>query len=304
MNFSVSDPFYSPDITYSYDKVSCVRTMYYAHVTFCYLMFLSGLAAFVTRVKYFRLKRWHVWCGRCYILSIVWATASSLVIHNTGLPPATLISFIFVLGGVSIGWIAILIHRSNVQALAMVNAQNDIKVNGLNGDLKDLVSRKMEDLLEKRTFLQRVFSLKTLHVAVMFTSWINIAGRIFASDQSVDFTCYTYPVYKPLNTSQFQGANKNLTLVPTADPNYARLPWSKGLIVWGLQLSLVPFFGTVLIVAICQYFFVRCSRNRNTKKASNATATGAAEACVGNDMNIFMSMKMKLEPGKTKKIEH
>ena len=31
-------------------------------------------------------KRLHPWCGRIYILSMLWSTATSLLIHNTGLP--------------------------------------------------------------------------------------------------------------------------------------------------------------------------------------------------------------------------
>jgi len=72
--------------------------MYFVHVVFCYLIFISGILAMVTRLVP-AFKWTHAWFGRAYIISMLWATASSLVIHNTGLPASTLISFIWALGG-------------------------------------------------------------------------------------------------------------------------------------------------------------------------------------------------------------
>ncbi len=48
----------------------------------------------------------------------------------------------------------------------------------------------------------------------------NKLGRVFRSDQTGDFSCYTYPVYKPIDTKLFRGANAPLTFVPTHSPNY------------------------------------------------------------------------------------
>eukprot|EP00878_Enallax_costatus_P035426 GHUV01039495.1.p1 GENE.GHUV01039495.1~~GHUV01039495.1.p1 ORF type:complete len:117 (-),score=2.87 GHUV01039495.1:330-680(-) len=96
---------HNPYLTYHYDKVSCMRGAYFAHATFAYLVFLTGIAAFVTRLV--PAVSWtHAWFGRAYILSMLWATATSMVIHNSGLPPATLISFVWSLGGLTVSWVS------------------------------------------------------------------------------------------------------------------------------------------------------------------------------------------------------
>jgi len=37
------DTFTNPDFTYHFDKISCMKGAYFAHVVFCYLVFLSGI---------------------------------------------------------------------------------------------------------------------------------------------------------------------------------------------------------------------------------------------------------------------
>ncbi len=70
----------------------------------------------------------------------------------------------------------------------------------------------------QRTALQRVFSFKGLHGMLMFTSWLNVAGRMFATPRR-EFTCHTHPFYKMahLNSS---------AQVPLEDAAYDRLPWA------------------------------------------------------------------------------
>jgi hypothetical protein len=92
-----------------------------------------------------------------------------------------------------------------------------------------------------------------------FTSWINIVGRVFASDQGGDFSCHTYPVYKPIDSKVFKGANAPLTFVPTHDPKFSRLPWAKtGLTGWAIALSIGPLLGSAVIALVysiaLQYF--------------------------------------------------
>ena len=58
------------------------------------------------------------------------------------------------------------------------------------------MNKIQENILKDRNLPQRIFSLKAFHGIFMFMSWINITGRIFASNQSGDFECYTYPIYK------------------------------------------------------------------------------------------------------------
>jgi len=102
----------------------------------------------------------------------------------------------------------------------------------------------------------------------MTISWINIAGRIFASPElSVKYQCYTYPVYKPINSTAFDGAGEPITLVPATDPNYSRLPWAKtGLLGWALALLLGPLVGAAAIGATWSLVAGR----RASKRAANA----------------------------------
>ena len=46
-----------------------------------------------------------------YLAAMLYATASSLLIHNTGLPLAVLVSFCFCIGGLTIAWCLILCHK-------------------------------------------------------------------------------------------------------------------------------------------------------------------------------------------------
>jgi len=265
-----TDPFVNwsmnnPDYTVSWSKIECWRPMYFVHMVFAYLVMLSGLGAMISRV-HSSLKPLHVWCGRIYIISMLWCTATSLLIHNTGLPPAVLISFIWCLGGLTIGWGVIILHRHHLDTAASVALTKKIfdeKANlketgsvyevsdGKSPDILKLLNNEKAAVAAKKTLVQRVFSWKALHGAVMFMSWMNIAGRIFASNQSGDFTCYTQPYYKPgvsgpniwTDTEIDAHLNMNNSIpvpVPITNPNFANLPWSMGLTNWGLLLSVVP----------------------------------------------------------------
>lgn len=72
------------------------------HLFCAYLVFASGAACLVTRAVR-PLAPAHKWCGRVYIVAMLWATGTSLLIHNTGLPIAVLWSFLWALGGLTIG---------------------------------------------------------------------------------------------------------------------------------------------------------------------------------------------------------
>ena len=241
--------------TYHYSKYSCSTVFYFVHLTFAYLVFLFGIFCFITRLHP-KIKFMHVWCGRIYILSMLYATATSLLIHNTGLPLAILISFCYVLLGLTIGWILIKFHQIKMNKLAMRNLVNKLILNkstklNLEKEMKD----QLNEISSKKTFKERLFSYKSFHALFMFLSWFNIAGRIFASDQSGDFTCYTYPVYKPLNSTYgppngLNLENKSLQLVPEIDPNYDRLPWANNELGWSMYLLFGPllFFSIIGII--------------------------------------------------------
>ena len=85
--------------------------MYFAHVVLAYLCFFAGIGCFITRLWPGKCE-WHLhaWFGFMYIVFILWTTGTAMIIHNTGLPPAVLISFIWVLGGLTVGWALIRLH--------------------------------------------------------------------------------------------------------------------------------------------------------------------------------------------------
>lgn len=277
LNETMFDSRFDPTFTYHDDKYSCLRGAYFAHITFAYLVAITGFACFLTRV-FARLHFLHAWLGRLYITFMLWCTGTSLLVHNTGLPTAVLVSFVWVLGGLSVGWLAINVHQARMSAAAASAAQERIKEAGgavPGGDLGALLGAEKGRISRSKAFVQRFFSLKAFHGAAMFVSWINIAGRIFASNQTGDFTCYTYPVYKQIDTKHFLGAGKPITYVPIHDPKYSRLPWAKmGPAGWGAALLFGPLAGALLVGAIYSYVSAR--------KASNASAPGG-EAANGAD---------------------
>ncbi|KAF8067327.1 hypothetical protein HT031_002375 [Scenedesmus sp. PABB004] len=278
------DTLLDPTATWSLDKVSCMRGAYFAHVTFCYLVFLSGIAAFVSRVVP-AARPLHAWFGRGYIVSMLWATATSLLIHNTGLPPSTLVSFIWVLGGLCVGWLLALLHgqRATRAALAAVGA--DVSAGGLppgGPGLAQRVAAEKARAAGAKTAAQRFFSLKAAHGIIMFVSWINVAGRIFASNQSGDFTCHTIPVFKPLDTPDTPpgGDPATLVVVPPHDPNYARQPWARlGTAGWGATMLLGPAAGAAAVGLAYSVLAARRSA-RGAGGARTAPSGGAAAVAV------------------------
>lgn len=239
--------------TYHYSKYSCSTDFYFIHVVFCYIIFLSGLGAFITRL-HSKMKPAHQWFGRVYILSMLYATASSLLIHNTGLPLAVLYSFAICIGGLTVAWILILLHKSWLNNLALKTLYEKLisyrRVDN-SKNLAGLIKDETMQILDKRTTYQRIFSYKAFHGALMFMSWINITGRIFASDQSGDFQCYTYPIYKVGNDTM--GLNQSIIefdIVPEIDPNYDRLPWAHIESWWAVIFSVGVFAVALIFGAI------------------------------------------------------
>ena len=226
----LNNTLYNLDITYHNSKYSCIKDFYFIHVVFCYIVFLTGIACFITRL-HSRLTIAHQYLGKFYILSMLYATASSLLIHNSGLPEAVLISFIYVICGLTLAWILILIHKVQfTKKLNSLTKKND--------------PNPINTIDKSKNCCKRTFSLKSFHGVLMFLSWFNIAGRIFASDQSGDFTCYTYPVYKPIASNTHLPSNITNTLIPLPafDKRYSRLPWANQELLW----SMITLFGPIL----------------------------------------------------------
>lgn len=272
--------------TYQLDKISCVRDVWFAHVTFAYLIVLSGVGCLVTRCvdKY---KWMHVYFGRLYIIFMLWCMVTSLLVHNSGLPIAVLISFLWVIGGLTLGWIIIKLHQlqmeKRVAELMNKKLERLLAANGPNEEIQSyepklfetLVGESRAEVIKNRSFCQRILSYKAMHGALMFMSFINIFGRIFGSNQSGDFTCHTYPYYKQIDTPKFKGFNQSLTPVQLHDPNYEKLPWAHGLHWWALELSIGP-----LLLAFVVGSYVAWKGSEHTRKPANNQHARKDVACI------------------------
>ena len=227
------------DYTFSYSKYSCIKEFYLIHVFLSYMSFIFGILAILTRILF---KNYHSIFGRSYMLSILWNTASSLLIHNNGLPLVVLFSFLWVLGCMTIGYILIVIykHKTFHNFLHMIDIfiQNKDRILIYN-HIEKIYENKRKYLVEKRN----LFVIKGFHGTLMFVSWFNISGRIFFSEVNKDFKCYTYPIYK-----------ENGNIVPMNDPNYNNLIWANNEIIWGINLYVIPFFIGMLMIS-CLHFF-------------------------------------------------
>ena len=116
------------------------------------------------------------------------------------------------------------------------------------------IQEETDTILKRRTLKQRLFSYKMFHGVFMFMSWVNITGRIFASDQSGDFQCYTYPIYKVGNDTM--GPNQTIIefdIVPEIDPNYDRLPWAHIESWWAVIFSVGVFAVALIFIGISTY---------------------------------------------------
>jgi len=262
---SSSSSVYNPNITVSYDKISCMREFFFLHLAMNYIIFISGIVCFITRLLPNKYKFIHAWSGRIYVISMLWTTTSSLLINNTGLPLSTLILFGNVNIALALGWIIIVIYkeRMNSQALDKVNKGITEGTATLGSkSLEQMVNEAKGDIVTSRSFKERLLSLKSLHGILFFSSWYSIAGRIFASNQSGDYTCHTYPVWKPINTPEFEGKDKDWTLVPEANPDYAELPWANGETAWSFMMLGLSYVAAILVGAGFCWFFAR----RDSKK--------------------------------------
>ena len=261
---------FDPRVTYSFDKYSCMVEFYFIHIVFNYFIFLSGIACLVTRI-WTRFIALHKWFGRIYILSMLWSTTTSLLINNTGLPLATLISFGAVMGGLTLGWIAILIYKIGVDKKVMEETQKRLTTKSKTNDtddeinLQQLMDESKTHVLRSMTWKERFISFKTVHGIMFFISWFQITGRIFASDQSGNFDCYTYPVYKPIPTTEGDFSD-TITFVPTHDPNWDELPWAKnGPVAWCMSLIFGSMIFALFVGAVWTYFDVRYVQKQQEK---------------------------------------
>ena len=114
-------------ITRSNSKVSCLTWMYPIHIIFAYLVVIAGILALLSRVIH-PMKRYHYIFGQAFLIFMYWAMGSSLLIYNTGLPVAIIYFFLVMLISLTVGWIAIKIHkkRKNLQTNRSSNFKSKI----------------------------------------------------------------------------------------------------------------------------------------------------------------------------------
>ena len=108
-------------------------------------------------------------------------------------------------------------------------------------------------------------------------SWFQITGRMFASDQSGDFTCYTYPVYKPIDTPQAGDNTDVLKLVPTHDPYWDRLPWSNSPLGFSMMTILGSLGFAIVAGAIWTYFDFRKDSKELREEVEDQSIPSAEE---------------------------
>ncbi|TPX54217.1 hypothetical protein CcCBS67573_g09604, partial [Chytriomyces confervae] len=221
-----ADSFTTLEHTFVLDSLSCWRAIYPSHIAFAYITGISGIICMITRL-HARLYFLHSWFGKVYIIAMLWATGTSLVIHTKGLPTGVIYSFIWVLVGLTLGWFAITLHMKRVFKGGKWYTGRNRFLNACS----------------------EMCTLKAFHGCIMFVSWINIAGRIFVTPLTNDFECSTYPAYKNVKSKIFDYKNgSGIQLVPTHDPNYGRAPWANGEQRWAAIMSIGPYVGAFLTI--------------------------------------------------------
>jgi len=143
------------------------------------------------------LSKYHSLFGRLYIIGILWCMASSLLIHNFGLAISIIVSFMYLLIGITVGLICIWFHSQNINEELNLTMQESLTKNPEKGtNLFKLKGEAMEKMLENKTFLNTFYSLKSLHGLLLTFSWYTMLGRLFVTDPSKFRGCVTYPAYK------------------------------------------------------------------------------------------------------------
>ncbi|KAJ3335305.1 hypothetical protein HDU93_005899 [Gonapodya sp. JEL0774] len=224
-------------------------------------------------------------------MHMLWAMATSLLIHNEGLPDGVMISFLYVLLGMSAGWFAINIHQIQMTHKASAHVEEMIKLEGPDtlgkfGSLERAIQMEKGKIALGKSFRERILSYKALHGAFMVTSLMNVIGRVFVTPLSSDFTCYTTNYYKQIDTKHFAGASAPLTPVAETDPNFMKLPWAKmGLGGWAVALGLGPFLGSFIMgmmVVVLEARF-RKAQNVGSSRAVNPVEDDTTSSSVGKE---------------------
>lgn len=190
------------DLTYTYaaGSFSCSWHAYAAHIYINLVIYYVGILCFLTRVIP-QLKWMHGFLGRVYISAMVLTIMTSLLVHTTGLPLFVLSSFVWTIFGMIVGWFIIKLHQNQMLKLSLGMVDMWIKDGRFGGRLEDAVAEAKDQIAKSKTWVQRFVSYKAAHGILMCMSWFPIAGRFWATDVTPEFTCFSYPVYKAVNTT-------------------------------------------------------------------------------------------------------
>eukprot|EP01126_Amoeba_proteus_P049083 TRINITY_DN5717_c0_g2_i1.p1 TRINITY_DN5717_c0_g2~~TRINITY_DN5717_c0_g2_i1.p1 ORF type:complete len:301 (-),score=33.09 TRINITY_DN5717_c0_g2_i1:137-940(-) len=216
-NTNQTDPsIWDHSYTYAYSKYSCVSWVWVLHIMFAYFIVISGAFAVITRLIP-KFIHFHVWFGRLFMIFMYWGMATSLLIHNSGLPLPILIFFLFLLIGLSIGWIAIKIHSQQMEQQSLRRVEEHLKASKLTTlnsiSLSALVVQEKQMIANNKSFAERFLSYKALHGFCMVMAWYQMFGRTIITNPTKNPDCWTYPAYK--------SATGVANFIPSIDPHYA-----------------------------------------------------------------------------------
>jgi len=206
------------DLTYTYagGAFSCSWHAYAAHIYINLIIYYVGILCFLTRVIP-QLKWTHAFLGRVYVSAMVLTIMSSLLVHTTGLPMFVLSSFVWCIFGMIFGWFIIKLHQNQLLNLALDMVDTWMQDGKVFGRLQEAVAEAKDQIAKSKTWAQRFVSYKAAHGILMTMSWMPIAGRFWATDVTPEFTCFSYPVYKAVNTTIGLTANRGYADVSLED---------------------------------------------------------------------------------------
>jgi len=161
-----------------------------------------------------------------------------------------------------LGWFVIKLHQNQMLNGGMEIVDSWVKEGKLNGrSIPAAIGEAKTEFAKSKNWKQRFFSYKSLHGILMTLSWFNIFGRIMATTKNDEFTCYTYPVYKPVNASIYRTKGMNLEgmplkLVPHDDVRERPVVWKT---VPGAELGwMAMLFATPVVLSLIVGIIFSC----------------------------------------------
>jgi hypothetical protein len=176
---------------------------------------------------------------------------SSLLIHNTGLPFPIIISFLYLLGSITIGWTAIWFHARRFQSQLWSRIQGKISQSNDEVNIAQLIASESQSINAGKKFIYRFVSLKTLHGMLMTFSWYQMLGRLVVTNPGSWDGCWTYPAYKCASGSAVFVNGTQAGYFPIGENNF---------------LLLITIPAVVLIVFFAILYSFCASRHLSVKR--------------------------------------